>query len=83
MKTAFRQVSLITTLEAEEAASVILQQVFGQQPSVFIHPEREESVLSVYLTDKQTVTDANRYAVSEALKMVQESGLNPGWGIWR
>jgi len=80
MKTAFRQVSLITTLEAEEAASVILQRVFGQQPSVFIHPEREGSVLSVYLTDKQTVTDANRNAVSEALKMVQESGLDPGSG---
>ena len=80
MKTAFRQVSLITTLEAEEAASVILKQVFGQQPSVFIHPEREGSVLSVYLTDQQTVTDANRNAISEGLKMIQASGLDSGSG---
>ncbi len=80
MKTAFRQVSLITTFEAEEAASVILKQVFGQQPSVFIHPDRVGPVLSVYLTDKQTVTDANRNAVSEGLKMIQASGLDSGSG---
>ncbi len=80
MKTAFRQVSLSTTFEAEEAVSFMLEQVFGQQPSVFVHPEREGPVLSVYLTEKRLVSDMDRNAVFQGLKAIRECGLDTGAG---
>ena len=80
MKTAFRQVSLSTAFEAEEAVSFLLEQLFGQQPSVFIHPEREGSVLSVYLTEKRLVSDWDRNAVFQGLKAIRECGLDTGAG---
>ena len=49
MKTAFRQVSLTTTAEAEEAVGWVLEKVFEQTPSVFTHPEKLGPILSVYL----------------------------------
>ncbi len=80
VKTAFRQVSLSTTFEAEEAVSFMLEQVFGQQPSVFVHPEREGPVLSVYLTEKRLVNDADRNAVFQGLKAIRDCGLDTGSG---
>ena len=49
MKTAFRQVSLTTTFEAEEAVGEVMQGVFGVVSSVFTHPESQNPVVSVYL----------------------------------
>ena len=80
MKTSFRQVSLSTTFEAEEAVSFMLEQVFEQQPSVFVHPESEGPVLSVYLTEKRRVKDADRNAVLEGLNAIRECGLDTGSG---
>ena len=80
MKTAFRQVSLTTTAEAEEAVGWVLEKVFEQTPSVFTHPEKLGPILSVYLSEKQTVTEAHRHAVQAGLKAVAECGLTVGAG---
>ncbi len=80
MKTAFRQVSLTTTLEAEEAVGVVMQGVFGIVPSVFTHPERLHPVVSVYLPQQQTVTIANKQDVIDGLKNIEKCGLQVGDG---
>ena len=80
MKTAFRQVSLTTTLEAEEAVGVVMQGVFGIVPSVFTHPERLNPVVSVYLPQQQTVTVANKQDVIDGLKNIEKCGLQVGDG---
>ncbi len=80
MKTAFRQVSLTTTAEAEEALGWVLETVFEQAPSVFTHPEKPGPVLSVYLTEKQKVTESQQRAVRAGLEAVAECGLDVGPG---
>ena len=80
MKTAFRQVSLTTTIEAEEAVCMVMQHVFGIVPSVFTHPERLNPIVSVYLTEQQTVTVANKQDVIDGLKIIKECGLQVGDG---
>ena len=81
MNTAFRQVSLTTTAEAEEAVGWVLEKVFEQTPSVFTHPERPGPVLSVYLGEQQRVTEAHRNAVKTGLNAVAECGLDVGSGV--
>ena len=83
MKTAFRQVSLATTAEAEEAAGWVLEKVFEQTPSVFTHPEKSGPILSVYLGEKQRVTEAHRHAVQAGLESVADCGLEVGAGQLR
>ena len=80
MKTAFRQVSLTTTAEAEEAVGWVLEKVFEQTPSVFTHPERSGPVLSVYLGEDQRVTESHQRAVQAGLEAVVECGLPVGDG---
>lgn len=77
MKTAFRQVSLSTTPEAEAAAGQLMHTVFGVVPSVFTHPERLP-LLSVYLDETQTVTRAQRQAIDEGMEWIAECGLPVG-----
>ena len=78
MKTAFRQVALATTLEAEAAVGELLHVVFGIAPSVFTHPELRVPVVSVYLDEKKSITDDQRQAVSEGMARIAECGLTIG-----
>ena len=78
MKTAFRQVALATTLEAESAVGELLHAVFGIVPSVFTHPEVRVPVVSVYLDEKKSITDDQRQAVSEGMAWIAECGLTIG-----
>ncbi len=78
MKTAFRQVTLATTLEAEAAVGELLHAVFGIASSVFTHPELRVPVVSVYLDDKKSITDDQRQAVSEGMARIAECGLTIG-----
>ena len=78
MKTAFRQVTLATTLEAEAAVGELLHAVFGIAPSVFTHPELRVPVVSVYLDEKKSITDDQRQAVSEGMARIAECGLTIG-----
>ena len=78
MKTAFRQVALVTTLEAEVAVVELLCAVFGIAPSVFTHPELRVPVVSVYLDEKKSITDDQRQAVSEGMAWIAECGLTIG-----
>jgi ribosomal protein L11 methyltransferase len=82
MKTAFRQVALATTLEAESAVGELLYAVFGVAPSVFTHPELRVSVVSVYLDEEKSITDDHRQAVSEGMAWIAECGLTIGdWNL--
>jgi ribosomal protein L11 methyltransferase len=78
MKTAFRQVTLATTPEAEGAVGELLHAVFGIAPSVFTHPEQRVPMVSVYLDEKKSVTVAQRQAVAEGMARIQECGLTIG-----
>jgi ribosomal protein L11 methyltransferase len=78
MKTAFRQVALATTLEAEVAVVELLYAVFSIAPSVFTHPELRVPVVSVYLDEKKTITADQRQAVSEGMTWIAECGLTIG-----
>ena len=78
MKTAFRQVALATTLEAEVAVVELLYAVFGIAPSVFTYPELRVPVVSVYLDEKKSITDDQRQAVSEGMAWIAECGLTIG-----
>ena len=66
--------------EAEEAVGWVLEKVFEQTPSVFTHPENSGPILSVYLGEKQRVTEAHRHAVQAGLEAVAEGGLEVGAG---
>ena len=78
MKTAFRQVTLATTPEAEAAVGELLHAVFGIAPSVFTHPELRVPVVSVYLDEKKSITAGQRQAVSEGMTWIAECGLTIG-----
>ena len=78
MKTAFRQVTLATTLEAEAAVGELLHAVFGIAPSVFTHPEQRVPMVSVYLDEKKSVTVAQRQAVAEGMARIEKCGLAIG-----
>ena len=78
MKTAFRQVALATTLEAEAAVGELLHAVFGIAPSVFTHPEKRVPVVSVYLDEKKSVTRAQHQAVAEGMARIEKCGLAIG-----
>lgn len=78
MKTAFRQVALATTPEAEAAVGELLHAVFGIAPSVFTHPEQRVPVLSVYLDEKKSITEAQRQAVTEGMARIAKCGLTIG-----
>jgi ribosomal protein L11 methyltransferase len=78
MKTAFRQVTLATTPEAESAVEELLHAVFGIAPSVFTHPEQRVPMVSVYLDEKKSVTVAQRQAVAEGMARIEKCGLAIG-----
>ena len=78
MKTAFRQVALATTLEAEPAVRELLHAVFGIAPSVFTRPELRVPVVSVYLDEEKSITADQRHAVSEGMARIAECGLTIG-----
>jgi hypothetical protein len=78
MKTAFRQVTLATTLEAEAAVEGLLHAVFGIAPSVFTHPELRVPMVSVYLDEKKSITPAQRQAVAEGMARIAKCGLAIG-----
>ena len=80
MKTALRQVSLATTPEAEEAVCMLLQAVFENEASVFIRPEQNSPLVSVYIPEDKKITAAEREAVAEGLRAIQDCGLPVGDG---
>ena len=80
MKTGFRQVSINTNSEAEEAVGLLLQRVFGQPYFVFSHPTNITSKVSVFLSEAQRVSQRQRVGVTEGIKNICECGLNAGLG---
>ncbi|MBC8326952.1 MAG: 50S ribosomal protein L11 methyltransferase [Verrucomicrobia subdivision 3 bacterium] len=78
MKTAFRQVALATTPEAEAAVGEMMHAVFGFAPSVFTHPEMRVPVVSVYLDEKKSITAVQRQTIAEGMARIEECGLATG-----
>ena len=76
MKTGFRQVSITTAPEVEESVGWLLQGVFGQPYSVFTRPEHVASVVSVFLPETQKVSQCQRAAVAQGMKIIDKCGLN-------
>ena len=75
-----RQVSVTTSLEAEEAVVELLERVFGQPAVVYTNEETHVTVASVYCPDRHEWNAARQSALREGLGKVRASGLNLGRG---
>jgi ribosomal protein L11 methyltransferase len=74
------QVSVETSLEAEEAVAELLGRVFDCPASIYTKAETKVAIASVYCEGRAEFTPAKRAALLEGLKRVRASGLRPGAG---
>jgi ribosomal protein L11 methyltransferase len=74
------QVSVETSLEAEEAVVELLGRVFNCPASVYTNEETKVTIASVYCEGRAEFTQARRAALREGLKRMRDSRLKPGAG---
>ncbi len=74
------QVSVETSLEAEEGVVELLGRVFNRRAAVYTNAETRVTVASVYCHGRRVLTPAKRAELREGLKRVRESGLALGAG---
>ncbi len=74
------QISVTTTLEAEDAVIELLGTMFGQPASSHFNVETQVSVVSVFIPEKIIYTGAVREEISAGLKGIKDCGLNIGSG---
>jgi len=78
-KTLWR-ISVTTTLEAEEAVTELLGEIFGQPASSHFNVETLVSVVSIFAPQKTIMAGESRGQVSAGLKRIKSCGLNIGSG---
>ncbi len=83
MKAPLWQISLTTSVEAEEAVAVFLEDFFRQPPSVFLDAARPTAIVSVYCTKPPLSEPELRARLRTALLKIRNSGLNIGSGSIR
>lgn len=74
------QVSVVTSLEAEEAVVELLARVFARAAAVYTNEETKITIASVYCPRRSEWTPRKRAALEEGLKEIAASGLNIGAG---
>jgi ribosomal protein L11 methyltransferase len=74
------QVSVTVARETEEAASALLERLFGQPASVYAAEERSVSVVTIYSQQPPAQVLAKREELQEGLKFIANCDLqtNPG-----
>ena len=80
MKGPMWQISLTTSVEAEEAVAVIFENFFRRPPSVFLDAATPTAVVSTYCPKLPLREAALRARLRTALLKVRNSGLNIGSG---
>ncbi len=74
------RISVTTTLEAEDAVTELLGEIFGQPASSHFNVETLVSIVSVFVPQKTIIAGESRGQISAGLKQVKSCGLNIGSG---
>jgi ribosomal protein L11 methyltransferase len=74
------EISVITSLEAEDAVVELLARVFNLAASIYTNEETKITVVSIFCTKRSQWTTRKRSALLAGLKMISASGLNIGTG---
>jgi ribosomal protein L11 methyltransferase len=75
-----RQISVATSLEAEEAVVELLVRVFNRPAAVYTNEKTKVTIASVYCPKSSDWNPARRAALRRGLAVIKESGLNIGIG---
>lgn len=74
------QVTVVTSLEAEDAVMELLAGIFGQSPSAYTNAETRINLVSVYCAKRREWTPAKRKMIADGLKRMRAAGLEIGAG---
>jgi ribosomal protein L11 methyltransferase len=74
------QVSIVTSLEAEDALTELLTRIFNQAVGVYTNEETKVTVVSVYCPERSDCNAKARAALREGLAAIKSNGLNVGAG---
>ncbi len=77
------EVSVVTSIEAEEAVAALLERVSGLAPVLYTARERPATKVTVYLDRRHRWTDARKKAVLRGLTLLRAEGLDVGPGRLR
>ncbi|HEX3857292.1 MAG TPA: 50S ribosomal protein L11 methyltransferase [Verrucomicrobiae bacterium] len=69
------QISIVTTLEAEDAVAELLGTVFNCNSSAYFDAETQTSIVSVYFFEKRFLSREVREEVSAGLRQIKSCGL--------
>lgn len=79
-KRPLQQISVETSLEAEEAVVELLARLFALPTAVWTNEETRLSDVSVFIQKRGIWNSKRRAELQAGLKQIQASGLNPGAG---
>ena len=74
------QITIHTSLEAEEPVSALLETLFGQPASAYENVETGESRVTVYVKSEPAALRGRRGEIVEGLQALREMGLEAGPG---
>ena len=77
------EVSVVTSIDAEEAVAALLERVSGLAPVLYTARERPTTKVTVYLDRRHRWTDARKKAVLRGLTLLRAEGLDVGPGRLR
>lgn len=80
MKAALWQISVTTTLEAEDAVTALLDSLFATPASVYFNERTKVSRVSVYCEQRAEWNPARRAALAAGLRRLKACGINLGRG---
>jgi ribosomal protein L11 methyltransferase len=74
------EVSIVTSLEAEDATVELAGRIFNRASAVYTNEETKITVVSVYCQKRAEWTPEKRATLREGLALIKSSGLNIGTG---
>jgi ribosomal protein L11 methyltransferase len=74
------QISVVTTLEAEEPVAALLENLFQTTPSIYSNLEKHHSVVTAYVRAAPAVLREREERVRSGLRDLTDIGLNIGSG---
>lgn len=77
------EISVVTSVEAEEAVAALLERVSGLTPVLYTAEGRPATQVTVYLDRRHRWTDARKKAVLRGLALLRAEGLDVGPGRLR
>ncbi|MFM2294035.1 MAG: hypothetical protein RLZZ350_448 [Verrucomicrobiota bacterium] len=80
MKAALLKISVTTTVAAEDAVSLALQNIFAQPPSIYTNSRTQTSTVSVYCEKTSAWTPTVHHTLLAELKKLRAAGLPLGRG---